>query len=484
MNSKQPPVRASGSLLAQRSRLPVAMSRPELPSRDNGLAAAIGVLLVAGYATAVGLAMSHASYDAWDALLWTPPLLFVSAILLRRAARRFDDPWVTRVLWAGLLALLVASFARTLVASSIYGGASDSHHYSQIGAALAHEWRAGHLTLGFGTGSLIGDRFTEVVTAAVYFVVGPSFAMGSLVFAWLAFWGLYFCYRGFRLAFPDGDHRRYAKLLFFMPSMLIWLPAIGKEAWMLLTIGLAALGAAKLYTRERYGYACVAAGLLGTAMVRPNMTVLVMAGIIGGYVVRPRNRAATFGPLSKLFGLAVLLGAGLLAIQHAASFLHLSSLSTTQVSGAINQVSANTSIGGSSFDASPVHSITGLPKGVLDVFFAPFPWQARNPQSLLISLEAVFLLLLFVASFHRLARFPKLAFTRPYVMLCIPYILLFAYAFSGLGNYGILTRERVQVLPFLFVLAALPRPAPATKRSRLAHASRTRVRPRPWPAAA
>jgi hypothetical protein len=30
------------------------------------------------------------------------------------------------------------------------------------------------------------------------------------------------------------------------------------------------------------------------------------------------------------------------------------------------------------------------------------------------------------------------------------------YAFSAIGNFGILTRQRTQVLPFVLVLAALP----------------------------
>ena len=34
---------------------------------------------------------------------------------------------------------------------------------------------------------------------------------------------------------PTGDHRRYALLVFFMPSLLFWPSSIGKESWMLFT---------------------------------------------------------------------------------------------------------------------------------------------------------------------------------------------------------------------------------------------------------
>ncbi len=42
-----------------------------------------------------------------------------------------------------------------------------------------------------------------------------------------------------------------------------------------------------------------------------------------------------------------------------------------------------------------------------------------------------------------------------YVTFALAYILMFGYAFSAIANFGILTRERVQVLPFLFVPLSL-----------------------------
>jgi hypothetical protein len=45
---------------------------------------------------------------------------------------------------------------------------------------------------------------------------------------------------------------------------------------------------------------------------------------------------------------------------------------------------------------------------------------------------------------------------RPYVAFVVVFSLLFIYAFSSIANFGILARERTQLLPFFLVLLAIP----------------------------
>ena len=119
-----------------------------------------------------------------------------------------------------------------------------------------------------------------------YSVTGASVYVGYAVFAWLSFWGLYFLYRAFQTAIPDGDHRRYALLVFFLPSLVFWPSSIGKEAWMLLGIGLTAFGAAKLLVGSWGWVLPLAAGLGGTALVRPHVTAMLATAITAGVVLR------------------------------------------------------------------------------------------------------------------------------------------------------------------------------------------------------
>ena len=48
----------------------------------------------------------------------------------------------------------------------------------------------------------------------------------------------------------------------------------------------------------------------------------------------------------------------------------------------------------------------------------------------------------------------------PYVAYSVGIVLSFTYAFSAFSNFGILARQRVQVLPFFLVLLCIPERAP------------------------
>jgi hypothetical protein len=46
--------------------------------------------------------------------------------------------------------------------------------------------------------------------------------------------------------------------------------------------------------------------------------------------------------------------------------------------------------------------------------------------------------------------------SRPYVAFALTFVLVFVAAFGVISNFGILARQRTQVLPFVFVLLSLP----------------------------
>jgi hypothetical protein len=90
------------------------------------------------------------------------------------------------------------------------------------------------------------------------------------------------------------------------------------------------------------------------------------------------------------------------------------------------------------------------------VLFRPYPWEAGSAQALLTSFEGLLLLILCAASATRLLKVPSLMFRVPYVAFCVSYVAMFILAFSSIGNFGIMTRQRTQVMPFLLVLLAIP----------------------------
>jgi hypothetical protein len=86
------------------------------------------------------------------------------------------------------------------------------------------------------------------------------------------------------------------------------------------------------------------------------------------------------------------------------------------------------------------------------VLFRPFPWEARSPAMAMTALENIFFLWFFVSRGKVLWANLKLSRKNMLLALCI-FLSLGIMAFqSGTGNLGLIARQRVQFLPYLFML--------------------------------
>ncbi|MCF2529729.1 hypothetical protein [Yinghuangia soli] len=421
--------------------------------------AATGV--VGFYVAVFAWAMENRAYDMWGALIVFPLLLTLSIPLLERFTRD-DDPWFQKIVVWALVAKLVACFARYWMSFVLYDGTADAATYDRIGRQLAVHFRDGDFTVDIGR-KVIGTGFIMIVTGIVYSFVGQSILSGYLVYSWMGFWGLYLCWRAFTIAYPDGDRKRYAKLVFFLPSLLFWPSGIGKDTWMLLTLGMCAYGCALLLVRRRGAYFFLLLGMTGTTMVRPHVTVLIMCGLMVGYLLRSRpQQVSALGPLRAGFGAVVLGAAAVIALKQVGKFFGTADLSAGSATQVLNHTQTQTAQGGSASGAAveqtSVISPSHLPQSLMTVLFRPFPFEVHNMQALLASLEGVLLMALVVTSLARLRKLPALLVRRPYLAFALVYTLVFAMAFANIKNFGILTRERVQVFPFVLVLLAISKP--------------------------
>ncbi|HYT40617.1 MAG TPA: hypothetical protein VEN99_13935 [Acidimicrobiia bacterium] len=417
------------------------------------------VLGIAAILVALGYGMNHSSYNVWGGFWVAPVLLALSLPVANRAARLDGDATGRIVLVAAVVKVLVAPLLRYWMAFSLYGGFSDSADYHQAGVLLAPLFRHG---IYRDLGHISGTRFVELLTGQVYAFTGPTRFGGFMVFSWFSFIGCYFFYRAFRLAYPDGDGRRYALLVFFFPTLLFWPSSIGKEAFMVLVLGAAALGAAQLFAGRFRGLVWLALGLWGAAVVRPHMALIVGGGLVaaaplavlrGGADGHRRQRGRLGGAVLVL----ALLVAGPALIGVAQNFFHLQSLNSQTAQEVLDETTRRSGKTGSTFTSISPNNPVGFVRSGVTVLFRPFPFEARNAQAMLTSLEGLSLLALCVLSGRRLARLPAELFRRPYLVFGLVYTLAFIYAFSALGNFGILARERSQVLPALFVVLCIPK---------------------------
>jgi hypothetical protein len=414
------------------------------------VAAIVGAMLAGTFAWVLGTE----SYNLWGALITVPVVVAINVILIGRVSRREDEPWLAFLLGVALAAKLAASLARYYVAYVLYSGQADAQGYNLAAASLYDDWRRGNITWEWGGKQ--GTQYLELITTAVYTVVGPSPLAGFIIFASMAFWGQYLLFRAFRVALPDGDGKRYALLVMLLPSMLYWPSSIGKEAWLLLFVGVTALGAARFFTRQKGALVLLGVGAAGITLIRPHLAVLLFGALAVAQLFRPQARQST-GVLSKLGGLVVLVVAGVILTSQSASFLGIDDFSWQAVSDSVDKASDQASEGGgSAFESTPIRSPVDVPSAAVTVVFRPFPWEAHNAQMLLQGLEGLLLIVLLVRAWPRWRHLPSVMRASPYVTFAVVYVAGFIWAFSGFGNFGILARQRVLMLPFFLVLLALP----------------------------
>jgi hypothetical protein len=440
-----------------------------------------GMAVVFAYLALLVRLMSQGSYNEWGGLVIAPVLVAISIPLLIRLTRSNGDQAMTGVIIAGLLLKLGGALARYFVVFAVYGG-NDSVAYHEWGEKLAPLIRSGNFAPTIPV-RLLGTGFIEVFTGWVYAFTGPTIVGGYLIFSWLGFWGLYLFYRAFRIAFPEGDHRRYALLLFFLPSLLFWSSSIGKEAWMTFTLGLFAYGSARLLAHHRGGLPIVLLGILGTIMVRPHVALVAFLALFAAYIVRPPKRPTITSPIAKVGGIIVLVVVGFLVLSQVQNFFGVQKLDSGSVDTVLARTTTQSTQGGSEFTVEQVNGPIGFVNATVAVVFRPWPFEAHNAMAALASLEGVFLAVMFALSIRRLARLPSMLFRVPYVMFATVFSVGFIFAFASVGNFGIMVRQRVQLYPFLFVILALPAVAElrgsrsrATARSALRAGGRPRTR--------
>jgi hypothetical protein len=438
------------------------MMRPSSTPSPFGLAL-VGFALTAVYVAFAFLTIDRTTYDLWGAVLIGPALIAISVPILAREAKRLQDPRLLWILIVALLLKLIGGLLRFWVTFSLYG-AGDATGYHREGVRLSMGFWNGDFETGLR--SLTGTSFISLLTGVIYTITGPSKLGGFLVYSWLSFWGLFLFHRAFTVAVPEGDRRWYALFVFFLPSLLYWPSSTGKEAWMLLTLGIAAIGVARLFTgRALRGFLLLLLGAALGAVVRPHVAGLVtVAAACGLLFLKPGRAWARLGPVLKWVGVGAVGVLAVVLIVQTQSFLGTSlggDASVTSVEGFVDElenVATRADTGGSEFQPVIVRSPLQVPEAVVTVLFRPFIFEAGNAQGLVAAVESMMLLLIVVWRWRWIWAAITSMRRQAYVAFAGAYTGMFVIVFASFPNFGLLARERVQVLPlFLVLLCVIPK---------------------------
>lgn len=441
-------------MAVSRSTLP-----PPLARRDPPLVAMtlLGLALCGLVVFVVVSFVDRTTYDTWGGLLVAPVLFLLTLPMLRRQSARERNRTLFRLLILALAAKFLGIAARYFVEEVLYGGHADTNFYHKSGVLLSDQFRAGNFDVHLR--SFTGTRFVRLATGVTYVFTGQSKFAGYVVFGWLAFLGTFFSYRAFTIAVPDGRRRTYARLVFFLPSMLFWPSATGKDAWMVFALGIAALGAAKILSGSgAKGIVTTALGLWLAALVRPHISGIVIVALVAALLLRAkRPDRGYFAPIVRVGSIAALLVVAVFFVGRAQEFLKISGVGAQGgLITALEDTAAQTSRGTSRFEPAIVRAPQDVPLAVVTVLFRPFPFEAHNALALATSAEGVFLLVVCLVRWRWIVAALRDWRRHPYVGFAIMASGLLIFALSSIGNFGLLARERAQMLPLLLVVLAVP----------------------------
>ena len=406
------------------------------------------------YAALVAAALGTGSFEFIDAVPLVPLLGYFAMRIARKLAQDDDDPAVVNFVLAAFSAKMIGTLIRYLVTEIQYNGRSDAIDYHQFGKEYAPLFRR----LDFSeVKSFSGTGFMRTFSGVIYSFTGSSAISGALVMSFFAFIGMLLLWRAFRLAIPEGSVRTYSLLVLFLPSFLYWSSALGKEGWSMFGIGVVSYGVACAIAKSPMrGAMLVAVGMVMITFIRPHISLSIFCGVIlAAGIGKSRNPGVKASSIRMLV-YGALFVMGLILVGQTETFFGVSSL--TQETGQTIMVEAEgaTSEAGSAFAPVRMNSPVNAPAAIVTVLFRPLPFEVSNLVSLGTAAEGMLILALCCKNWRRLKSIPRCMRNRPYSAYCVGILLSFTYAFSAFSNFGILARQRIQVMPFFLALVCLP----------------------------
>lgn len=429
---------------------------------------ASGITIAVAYLAAVAWMMANTSFDLWGAFVVAPPLGLLATWFIFRLFRGSQRPLAV-VMSAGLVVKLGGVMARYWVGFEAYGGSIDAARYHEAAARMVGRIRGGDAGYGLllpadGGGTLFLEKFTGMV----YVVTGPSRLAGFLVFGLIGYLGVVLMVKAAVIAVPGLAARRYAVLCALSPSLVYWPSSIGKEAYMLASLGLVAFGVARVMSRRRLlpSLAVVGLGLAAASMVRPHLALLWLAGIVPALLVAfVRARGGRPGHVAVqravLAGVLLVAAAGTLFLsRYALEFLTFTEDTTPSgdtLSAILQETTRRTAQAGSNFEPPSVDRVQDWPYAIVRTLTRPLPFEARNLFQLLTSLEIAALLALCVLWWGRTKHLVWATLTVPFVAYAMSVLVVSGLVYSSFANLGVLARQKSLVMPFLLLIPCVPR---------------------------
>jgi hypothetical protein len=407
------------------------------------MAAAVG----AGF----GLLVAFGASGAAIILMIGLGILSISAVG-RTMRREVDETWLGSWIVLGFVAKMAGTYARYYMVMYLYG-AGDSLRYYSAAVRMAEIWKTGNVPRLSGSGS-IGTQVVEATTGGLFAIATPSLLGGFVLFAMISYLGQLGLYAAFRRWAKPHQLKPYAFLVLFLPTYAFWPSSIGKDALVVLFIGLSAYSIARLLESFELRWVFpVALALGGLGLIRIHVAALVALALVGAVIVSKLKIGAGFLVKGRKFiTFAGAAAAVVLAVTLIPDIVGLELSSADDIAPFTEEITRRTSEDGTIASGNPVRSIVDVPAALALVLFRPFIFEASQVQHLLAAAETTLVLLLTVWKLPAMLRNWGQWRRNAYLVFCTLYTVGFAIVFSVVRNLGIIARQRGQVLAFFLAV--------------------------------
>ena len=393
----------------------------------------------------------------WSYFLAVTLFMIAWVILLPRGWFRDSDRSTQKIVTVFLVLRLVMPAIFSLVTENsevLFGNGTDADFYDFSARMISDQIDSGDPILP--TPVVPGTGAIQWALGAFYWLSSGERLAASYLWSGLATIGMLLFWLATRSLIGRKQHL-YAAAVLLLPSLLFWNAGVGKEALVTLGIGATIYGYWSITGRAKVpaGIAYLAFGTIVIGAVRPHVG-LVLLGSLGVGILLGSSRFAKGGRSRWVFGLLII---GLLAVLILPVTLRLldAGAGESLLEASQRRAEVATSQGGrSDFETQAVGGIGDIPRAVTTVLFRPFLWEVRTVPQLAAAIESTVIACFLIVSVWQVI-VGRLSFRRtPLVVGATTYVILFSAAIASYGNFGLLVRQRTQVIAFLiFVLFSL-----------------------------
>jgi hypothetical protein len=385
------------------------------------------------------------NYEYGTSLFFVPLLCLVNVLMILRITRHTH----------GLRKLMLVSFGMKIASAGgymallyvYYNKGADATVYYNVGRQWA-AFFAVHGTYPI-TGHLWGTAFLNLCAAILVTIFGSAFPTFNVLFACAAFWGIFYFYLAFCEAFPAAPREFAALLLFLIPSVQFWNAALGKDALMILSIGMASYGFTELLSaRLLKGFLIILPAATLGALTRPHVMGMAALAMLLPYTFS-KGRHGGMAALARFLAIPVMVAGVVYLVRNATEMLNVDS----PASGLqrIEQLGTGTMHGGSSFGVGQSTTVKLLLSPFL--MFRPLPWEIPNALGVVAAIESLVLLYFLWHARARIWRFFRSWRSNAFFTYAVSFGIIFSLVFSlALSNFGLLIRQRTQFTPLLLII--------------------------------